>query len=124
MAHDSRESSYLIGRWAETIAMQYLLKKGLRLLDKNFRSAFGEIDLIMQDKNIICFIEVRYRGNNCLHTASESISKNKYKRIILTSHQYLLEHRNPSMDYRFDLIALSGERNDPSIEWIRNVFQA
>ena len=125
MPDKSGKISYQRGRWAEQTALEYLLTKELKLLDKNFRSAFGEIDLIMQDKNIILFIEVRYRSSNHFHTALESIDRKKCERIISTSHQYLSENRSASrLDCTFDVVALSGPQETPEIEWIKNAFQA
>ena len=121
----SGKTSTLRGRWAEQIALEYLLDKKLKLLERNFRSAFGEIDLIMQDKNTILFIDVRYRSSNYFHTALESINRKKCERIIITSNQYLSQNRAAShMDCRFDVIALSGKQETPAIEWIKNAFQA
>ncbi len=121
----SGKTSNRRGRWAEQIALEYLLDKNLKLLEINFRSAFGEIDLIMQDKNIILFIEVRYRSSNHFHTALESINRKKCERIIITSNQYLSQNRCASrMDCRFDVVALSGKQETPAIEWIKNAFQA
>ncbi len=125
MPKNSKKTSYQRGRWAEQTALEYLLTNNLKLLDKNFRSAFGEIDLVMQDKNIILFIEVRYRSNNHFHTPLESINKKKCDRVISTSHQYLSENRNAlQLDCRFDVVTLSGSQETPTIEWIKNAFQA
>ncbi len=125
MPRNSGKNSYQRGRWAEQTALEYLLAKKLKLLDKNFRSLFGEIDLIMQDKNIILFIEVRYRSSNHFHAAIESIDRKKCERIISTSHQYLYENRNAShLDCRFDVVVLFGTQKNPTIEWIKNAFQA
>ncbi len=121
----SRQHAYQTGRWAEQFALQYLVNKNLTLLGSNFRSKLGEIDLIMQDKNIICFIEVRYRLNNHFQTASESITAKKCQRIILASQQYLIENRQATkMDCRFDVVALCGKQEEPEIEWIKDAFQA
>jgi putative endonuclease len=125
MPDNSGKISYQRGRWAEQTALEYLLTKNLILLDKNFKSTFGEIDLIMQDKNIILFIEVRYRSSNHFHTALESINKKKCERIISTSLKYLSENRSASqLDCRFDVVALSGPQETLTIEWIKNAFQA
>jgi len=119
------KNSYQRGRWAEQTALEYLLREKLKLLERNFRSVFGEIDLIMQDKNIICFIEVRYRSDNHFHTALESINKNKCERIIVTSQQYLTQNRTAShLDCRFDVVVLSGPQENSMIKWIKNAFQA
>ncbi|RKZ48886.1 MAG: YraN family protein [Gammaproteobacteria bacterium] len=125
MPGNSGKNSYQRGRWAEQTALEYLSARKLKLLSKNFRSAFGEIDLIMQDENIILFVEVRYRSSNHFHTALESINRKKCDRIIATSHQYLTENRGASqLDCRFDVVALSGPQETPTIEWIKNAFQA
>jgi putative endonuclease len=125
MPDNSGKISYQRGRWAEQIALEYLLTEKLKLLDRNFRSASGEIDLIMQDKSIILFIEVRYRSSNHFHTALESINRKKCERIIITSNQYLSQNRGASrMDCRFDVVAISGNQKTPDIEWIKNAFQA
>jgi len=125
MPDKSGKISYQRGRWAEQTALEYLLTKKLKFLDKNYRSAFGEIDLIMRDKNIVLFIEVRYRSSNHFHTPLESINRKKCERIIATSHQYLSENRSASqLDCRFDVVALTGPQETPMIEWIKNAFQA
>lgn len=124
MSKNSGNISYQRGCWAEQKALEYLLTHHLKLLGKNFRSTFGEIDLIMQEKNIILFIEVRYRSSDYFHTALESINKKKCERIISASHQYLTENRSASQrNCRFDVIALSGSQASPKIEWIKNAFQ-
>jgi len=105
--------------------LEFLLRKKLKLLERNFRSVFGEIDLIMQDKNIICFIEVRYRSDNHFHTALESINERKCGRIIITSQQYLAHNRTAShLDCRIDVVVLSGPQENSRIKWIKNAFQA
>ena len=99
MPGNSGKNSYQRGRWAEQAALEYLLTRNLKLLYKNFRSAFGEIDLIMQDKNIVLFIEVRYRSNNHFHTSLESINNKKCDRIIATSTSLkIVVHHNWTAD--------------------------
>ncbi len=116
---------YQRGRWGERVALEYLSRKKLKLLEKNFRSTAGEIDLIMQDRDIIVFIEVRYRSNNNFHAALESIDHAKCHRIILTSSQYLSLHPDASRkDCRFDVVTLSGKQRNPAIDWIQDAFRA
>lgn len=124
MPSKSGKTSYQRGRWAEQAALEYLLDKNLKLLERNFRSVFGEIDLIMQDNNIILFIEVRYRSSNHFHSAIESINQKKCERIIITSNQYLGKDRAASlMDCRYDVVVLSGSQETPTIEWIKTHFR-
>lgn len=119
-----KNSAYAQGRWAEQIALDHLLKRKLKLLERNFRSAHGEVDLIMRDDDVIVFIEVRYRANNHFHTALESIDRKKCERIIATGHFYLTEkQRRSQQNYRFDVVALSGTPENIEIDWIKNAFQ-
>jgi len=87
------------GRWAESLALEYLLEKGLILLIRNFRARCGEIDLIMEDGELIVFFEVRYRADNLYMHALETIDARKCRRIINTGWRYLQSHREASKKY-------------------------
>ncbi len=113
------------GRWAETLALEYLLDKGLTLLTRNFRARCGEIDLIMEDGGIIVFCEVRYRADNRYMHALESIDARKCTRIINTGRYYLQSHREASKKTcRFDVMEIHGRAGNTVIRWIKNAFQA
>ena len=64
------------GTIAENKARQYLEKHGLKFVEKNYRCRNGEIDLVMQDKNELVFVEVRYRKNDSYGSALDTIDKN------------------------------------------------
>ena len=57
-------SSASLGKWAESVALEYLRSEGLELLNSNYRCSQGELDLIMRDGSTIVFVEVRYRPNS------------------------------------------------------------
>jgi len=110
------------GAQAEQLAVQYLQQQGLKLIVQNFRSRFGEIDLIMQDGTTVVFIEVRLRRNAGFGGAAASIGARKQQRIISTAQQYLAGlARIPAC--RFDVVLLEDveERN---IQWLKNAFDA
>lgn len=112
-----------LGDSAEDLALHYLQQQGLRLLQRNFRSRYGEIDLIMRDSNTLVFIEVRLRKNNAFGGAAASITTAKQQKIILTAHYYLQQHGNQAC--RFDAILIQPNPNKtPDIEWIRQAFEA
>jgi putative endonuclease len=106
-----------IGDNAENIASQYLVNQGLKLLQKNFFSRFGEIDIIMQDGDCLVFIEVKKRQNG-IDSAIESITHAKQKRLIKAAQYYLLKLGN-DVNCRFDAIAIDG--ND-QIGWLKNII--
>lgn len=122
---DNAYNTYQRGQWAENIAFDYLKKRGLKPLERNFHGPGGEIDLIMQDKNVIAFVEVRFRANDHYLSALESIDTQKCARIITTSQYYLQSNRSASkQSCRFDVVIISGSTDKPEIEWIKSAFQA
>lgn len=114
-----------LGRIAEELALEYLQKQDLTLLEKNFRSPLGEIDLIMRDKNTIVFLEVRSRKNKRFLDPVETIDCRKKNKIIKTS-QIFMQKLSSSrhFDFRFDVITLTGRNNERKIEWVKDAFQA
>lgn len=114
------------GKRAEKLTRAYLRQQGLRLVQANYPSRWGEIDLIMQQlcgqSNVIVFIEVRYRQDG---QAIHSIGYQKQQRIKKTA-QYYLQQQFSDIEpqCRFDVVLLSGDLSQsPSIEWIQNAFQ-
>lgn len=110
------------GALAEQWAAQYLQKQGLKLIEQNYRSRFGEIDLIMQDGATLVFVEVRLRRSAAFGGAAASIGIHKQQRIIRTSQQYLASlAQTPAC--RFDAILL-GDAQGQDAEWLKNAFDA
>ena len=108
------------GRWAERKAYFYLKRKHYRLLEKNFRSRFGEIDLIMQKRSLIIFVEVRYRSTESHGTPADTVTAKKQRKIRLTAECFLIKHRlYDQVNCRFDVIEIS-PRN---LQWHPNAFQ-
>ena len=68
------------GKIAEDQACLFLQKKGLKLVEKNYRCRTGEIDLVMQDKKELVFVEVRYRANNDYGSALDSVDQQKIQK--------------------------------------------
>ena len=108
------------GQFAERKACQYLQQQGLRLIEKNYRCRNGEIDLVMQDKEQIVFVEVRYRKNKDYGTAVDSIDQNKVKKLILTAQHYLNINKL-DVPARFDVVGFDTSLNP---KWIRDAFSA
>lgn len=111
-----------LGSLAEQSAEKYLQRQGLELIARNFRSRFGEIDLIMQDKSSLVFVEVRLRSNPGYGGAAASIDAHKQRRIIRAAQQYLagLAHIPPC---RFDAVLMDGAQGE-NLQWLKNAFDA
>lgn len=108
-----------IGVAAEQKAADYLVRHGLRLLERNYRCRGGEIDLVMREGAQLVFVEVRARAASRFGGAAESITLAKRARVILAARHYLA-HRGVDAHCRFDALLLDGER----IEWIRGAFES
>ncbi len=108
-----------IGSLAEQKALKFLRKKGMRLFKKNFRCKRGEIDLIMQDKSVLVFVEVRYRRRQDYGGSILSITPLKQQRIIRTAQYYLFQHQHfYHWPCRFDVIGLDQNK----LTWIPQAF--
>ena len=108
-----------IGNEAEQQACKHLQSQGLILLDKNFSTKAGEVDLIMRDGETLVFIEVRYRKNTDFGGAAASITPKKQQRIIKASLAYQQKHC-PQSSMRFDVVAIEGDNR--RLNWIQNAF--
>ena len=112
------------GSLTETYAEKHLSSQGLQLIDKNIHCRQGEIDLIMLDGETYVFIEVKYRKNNRFGGALAAVSyakQQKIKRCItFYLHQAGLNEYNTAC--RCDVIALTGDMQQPEITWLQNAF--
>jgi putative endonuclease len=108
-----------LGDIAEEKACLFLKAKGFSFVDRNYRSPFGEIDLIMKDNEEIVFIEVRSRRDTLYGTAIESINRIKQQKVMKSALCYLQKRKwLDKVNYRFDVVGCSPTH----IEWIKNAF--
>ncbi len=111
-----------LGDKAEHAALKYLVSNGCRLIVANYRSRAGEIDLIVEDKETLVFVEVRYRSDTSRGTGAETITATKQRRIIRTAEYFLINHKQyQDSACRFDVISMNDSTND-SIDWIKRAF--
>ena len=113
------------GRDAEQMACAHLLKNGLTLEQRNYRSPYGEIDLIMREREALVFVEVRFRSSSRFGSPAETVDARKRAKLRATAEYYLQHVRRASnKPCRFDIVAISGNRpGDPTLHWLRNAFQ-
>ncbi len=119
-----RESHQKIGQRAEQLACRYLEVQGLQLVLRNYRCRLGEIDLIMEDRESLVFVEVRYRRSGRFGGAIESVTPIKQRRLINAAHYYLQQIRGvQSKLCRFDVLAITPEQGKHDIVWLRDAFR-
>lgn len=110
-----------IGDKAEVLSAEFLTRQGIKIIDKNYRSRFGEIDLIANHADTLVFVEVRYRRDTRFGQPFETVTRQKQKKLVNTALNYLQQHpKLAKKPCRFDIISVtSGEQ---PIEWIQNAF--
>ena len=114
------------GNSGEKVAQNYLLKQGCQIIEHNYHSRYGEIDIIALEapnshqERALLFIEVKYRRNEYFATAADSITQQKQECMRLTIETYLQKYPT-TRPLRIDLITIVGE--EPyKIEWLKNIF--
>ena len=116
----------LDGAWGEALAAEFLRKKKYTLVAAGFHSRFGEIDLIVQDKRNLVFVEVKLRKNADFAAAREYVNRRKQDRIRVTASIYLSQHPT-RLQPRFDVIEIycpQGRRTpDPKITHWEGAFE-
>lgn len=118
-------SKQLKGQSGERLAEDYLCKRGLKLLTRNYHCRQGEVDLIMELGSEIIFVEVRSRGPGSLAGAAESVTPAKQRKLSLAALHYLDEHKLHQNHCRFDVVAITVQNNGKAeVEWLTNAFEA
>ncbi len=107
----------------ETQAMLWLEQQGLITRQRNFHCRLGEIDLIMQDKETLVFVEVKYRKRTDYGSAAESITWHKQQRLIRAAEFFLV--KNPEFSQlpcRFDVIGIEANVDTEDFIWLKSAF--
>jgi putative endonuclease len=100
-----------LGRWGEALAADYLLGRGYTLVQRNARTPYGEIDLVMRQAEVTVFVEVKTRTSDQFGFPEEAITARKREHLLAASLSFLQEHPEYEGDWRIDVIAI--RRLDP-----------
>lgn len=115
------------GQRAESLALQWLERRGLELVARNYRCRLGEIDLVMRDGATLVFIEVRYRRHSRYGSGLESVDPRKQQKLAHAASHFLASRRHyQTRPCRFDVMAgtaTAGEAHSVTWHWVRNAFQ-
>lgn len=114
---------YQFGKSSEAIAVKHLKKQKYKLLAQNYRTKFGEIDIIAKDKRTIVFIEVKARKSDQFGHPKGAVTYQKQKRIVRVAMQYLKETGLSDVKARFDVVSILLKNGKPEIEIIKNAFE-
>lgn len=114
-----------LGQKGEKLAVNFLLKKGYRIVATNFRSPLGEVDLVAQDGDTTVFVEVKTRRSLEYGMPQESITSRKKAQILKTALIYLKKNNLGGGNYRFDVVSvvMDPDGKIKSLELIENAFE-
>lgn len=113
-----------LGKEAENLAAEYLLKNGYKILVRNFRFQKNEVDIIAEKDNLIIVIEVKARSTDFFILPQEAVTKGKIKSIVSAANHFM-EEFNKNQEVRFDIISvLPDENKNLQIEHIEDAFEA
>ena len=113
------------GRDAEDAVCAYLGKRGIRIVERNFRSRGGEIDIIAREGDVLAFVEVRFREEDGHGLPEESVGPAKRRKIVTAARAYLATVSPDSWrEARFDVAAVDGGDGPPVIRYYLNAFDA
>ena len=119
-----RDPRKLFGQEGESAAEQYLRHKGYRVVARNLRSSVGELDLVVEDGQVLVFVEVKSRRTGAFGGAIHAIHRRKQAKLIQLAAQYLARHHMKDRLCRFDVVLLQGSDTIATrIEHIQNAFE-
>lgn len=107
---NSDQSNRARGRWGEDLAAAHYRRLGYVVLDRNWRSSTGEIDLVVERDGTIVFSEVKARRTDHYGPAASAVGPDKQRRIRTLAIEWLDAHRRPRRGIRFDVVAITGVR--------------
>jgi putative endonuclease len=113
----------LTGRQGETRAIEFLKNNGYRIIARNFKCSLGEIDIIAQDKEVLCFIEVKTRASDKFGLPQEAVSCFKQRQISKVALAYLKQNNLLDKKARFDVVSLMHSQLTPEPKLIKNAFE-
>jgi len=123
MSRNRPQESRQRGAGFEQAAECYLTGRGLKLLQRNVSSRFGEIDLVMQDGADIVFVEVRYRRDARHGSGAATVTPRKQHKLSMTAGWYLAQNpRQAIRKCRFDVVSIAPGASGQGVNWIKNAF--
>ncbi|MDE1892821.1 MAG: YraN family protein [Pseudomonadota bacterium] len=109
----------------EQRACAELERAGLKLLARNYNTRFGELDLVMLDRDTVVFVEVRHRRNASHGDAAASITAGKQAKLIKAAALWRTTHAQwAQFNCRFDVVTYDGHPDHARMEWLRSAFEA
>ena len=113
----------ILGKQGEDFAERHLIEKGYKLVERNYRCAAGEVDLIVLDGRVIVFVEVKTRSGDRFGSPLEAVELRKQRKMVRAAQFFLSQKGLHQRDARFDVVGISWPGGKPIVEHIKNAFE-
>jgi len=111
------------GEQGESLAVWYLKQNGYKILELNFRTKLGEIDIIAKEKKTLVFVEVKSRRSVRYGNPKWAVTLKKQRTISMVALSYLKATNQTDARARFDVVAITSNQDKPQIEIVKNAFE-
>lgn len=112
-----------LGQQGEDVAARFLRRQRYAIVERNFRCAQGEIDIIAVERAVIVFVEVKTRRHGAFGDPVEAVDRRKRQRILRVAETYLARHALEDRDARFDIVEVWWSADGPRCHLIRDAFR-
>jgi len=109
------------GNAGEDVAARFLEANGLRIVDRNWTTKFGELDIVCRDKDVVVFVEVKSAGKSSDFLPEDRVNREKQRRIKRLAKAYL-RRRRWDLPIRFDIVTVVWQGEEPHVKHITNAF--
>ena len=125
--NEEKTTAVSIGNIGEEAAVKALKKQGYKIIERNYRTRLGEIDIIAKDGEYTVFVEVRLRKSNAFGSPADTIDKRKQQKLIKTAQYYAVKNDIYDTPMRFDAVLINADTDgeklvNTKIEIIKNAF--
>lgn len=111
------------GQSSEMLAVRFLKKQRYKILETNYRTRQGEIDIIARDGDTIAFVEVKARNSDQFGNPKGAVTFQKQRKISMAALQYLKATEQSNAKARFDVVGICSRTDPPAIEIVKNAFE-
>lgn len=120
--NESESPHLAVGRQGEDLAAEYLKNRGYKVIARNFRTRFGEIDLICRHRRVLVFVEVKTRSSTYFGPPGAAVDRRKQQKLSRTALAFLQEKRWADQSARFDVLEVTFDRGRPLINHLEDAF--
>jgi len=112
-----------LGARGEVLAGNWYTERGYAVLDRNWRSRQGELDLVLERDGVVVFCEVKTRTSDAFGTGAEAVGREKQLRIRRLAAEWLTEHGRAARELRFDVVSILVPRDaSPTLDVLEAAF--